>query len=139
MSMLMAPSLVVIDTSAIIAVITNEAHKSALIGLTTGVDLLAPSSLPLELGNAFSAMFKQRRMTLEEAKAAFVQYKKIPIRLTEIDLPEALELSSRLAIYAYDAYVIQCGLLHGVPLLTLDGGQKEAALRAGLQVLEVPP
>lgn len=137
MAVPMSTSLVVLDTSAIIAVITNEVHKPALIRLTAGADLLVPSSLPAELGNAFSAMFKQRRISLEEAKAALEQYARIPIRFAEIDLPAALELSSRLAIYAYDAYVIHCGLLHRAPLLTLDAGQKQAALRAGLQVLEV--
>jgi predicted nucleic acid-binding protein len=70
MARAMAASLVVLDTSAIIAVITNEVHKPALIQLTAGTDLLAPSSLTAELGNAFSAMFKQRRISLEDANEA---------------------------------------------------------------------
>jgi len=35
----------VLDTSVIIAVITNEAHKRRLIELTKAADLMAPSSL----------------------------------------------------------------------------------------------
>jgi predicted nucleic acid-binding protein len=66
----MAEPRLVLDTSAVIAVISNEAHKPALIELATGTELLAPSSLAAELGNAFSAMFKRKRISLEEAKAA---------------------------------------------------------------------
>ena len=75
----MAPS-VVIDASAVIAVVTNEPHKPTLIRLTEGVELLSPSSLPLEVGNAFSAMFKRRSISLAEAKAAVEAYKRIAIR-----------------------------------------------------------
>ena len=47
---------IVIDTSVVISVITNEKHKNELIKKTAGTNLVAPSSLHWELGNAFSAM-----------------------------------------------------------------------------------
>ena len=128
---------VVIDASAVIAVVTNEAHKPALIQLTEGVELLSPSSLPAEMGNAFSAMFKRRRISLEEAKAAIEAYKRIPIRLAALDLGQALDLSHQLNIYAYDAYLIACSLQHRSPLLTVDGGLRDAARLVGVEVLEV--
>ena len=59
---------VVIDASAVIAVVANEASKPALIRLTEGVELLSPASLPAEMGNAFSAMFKRRRISLLEGQ-----------------------------------------------------------------------
>jgi predicted nucleic acid-binding protein len=130
---------VVIDASAVIAVVTNEAHKPALIRLTEGVELLSPSSLPIEVGNAFSAMFKRRRISLSEAKAAVEEYKRIAIRLTNIDLERALDLSHQLDIYAYDAYLIACGLQYRSPLLTVDHGLRSAARRVGVEVLEVTP
>lgn len=133
----MSQTLVVIDASAIIAVITNEAHKPALIQLTEGVELLSPSSLPIEIGNAFSAMFKRRRISLEQAKMAVDAYQEIAVRLTAIDLGQALDLSHQLGIYAYDAYLIACGLQYRAALLTLDGGLREAARKAGVDVLEV--
>jgi predicted nucleic acid-binding protein len=130
---------VVIDASAVIAVVTNEAHKPALIRLTEGVELLSPSSLPIEVGNAFSAMFKRQRISLSEAKAAIEAYKRVAIRLTTIDLEQALDLSHHLGIYAYDAYLIACGLQHRSPLLTVDKGLRDAARRVGVEVLEVAP
>ena len=128
---------VVIDASAVIAVVANEASKPALIRLTEGVELLSPASLPAEMGNAFSAMFKRRRISLLEAKAAIEAYKRIPIRLTALDLGQALDLSHQLGIYAYDAYLIACGLQHRSPLLTVDGGLRDAARLVGVEVLEV--
>lgn len=134
----MAAVPVVIDASAVIAVITNETHKPALIRLTEGADLLSPSSLPIEVGNAFSAMFKRGRISLQQAQAAVEAYQRIAVRLTEIDLARALELSHQLGIYAYDAYLIACSLKHRAALLTLDRGLREAARRAKVEVLEVP-
>ena len=128
---------IVIDTSAVIAVVTNEVHKPALIRLTEGVELLSPVSLPIEVGNAFSAMFKRRRISLAEAKAAVEAYKRIAIRLTAIDLGQALDLSHQLDIYAYDAYLVACSLQYRSPLLTVDGGLRDAARRVGVEVLEV--
>ena len=128
---------VVIDASAVIAVITNEPHKPVLIRLTEGVELLSPASLPVEVGNAFSAMFKRGRISLPDAKAAVEAYKRIAIRLASIDLDHALDLSHQLGIYAYDAYLIACSLQHRSPLLTVDGGLREAARKVGVEVLEV--
>ena len=128
---------VVIDTSAVIAVVTNEVHKPVLIQLTEGAELLSPVSLPAEVGNAFSAMFKRRQISLPEAKAALEAYKRIAIRLAAIDLGQALDLSHQLNIYAYDAYLIACSLQYRSPLLTVDGGLRTAARQVGVEVLEV--
>jgi predicted nucleic acid-binding protein len=128
---------VIVDASVVIAVVTDEAHKPALIGMTEGAELISPASLPVELGNAFSAMFKRGRISLAEAKAAIEAYQQIPIRLTAIDLAHAIELSHQLRIYAYDAYLIACGLRHRAALLTLDRGLRDAARRAGTEVLEI--
>lgn len=59
---------IVIDTSAIVAVIVDEPERGKIIKLTNGNALLAPGSIPWEIGNAFSSMFKQGRFDLEEAK-----------------------------------------------------------------------
>ncbi len=44
---------IVVDTSAIMAVIINEAQREILIDLTRGANLLAPASVHWEIGNAF--------------------------------------------------------------------------------------
>lgn len=128
---------IVVDTSVILGVILNEAHKPALIVQTKGANLIAPPTLHWEIGNAFSAMFKRRRLTLEQATAALEAYQKIVIRFSPVDLASALILADQLDIYAYDAYMILCAQKHRCPLLSLDGGLKEAAKRVQVEILEV--
>jgi predicted nucleic acid-binding protein len=69
---------IVIDTSAILAVITHEPDRDRLLALTDGVSLTAPASLPWEVGNAFSSMLKMRRLTLAQAQDALRLYQRIP-------------------------------------------------------------
>ncbi|MFM9905184.1 MAG: type II toxin-antitoxin system VapC family toxin [Pyrinomonadaceae bacterium] len=126
----------VVDTSAIIAVIANEPEKPVLITKSQGYDLVAPYSLYLEIGNAFSAMIKRGRITLEQATAAIGIYKQIPIDLVDVDLKPALEIVDKHKVYAYDAYMIACAFDRGCPLLTLDGGLVYAAKAAGVEVWE---
>ena len=47
---------IAVDTSVIIAVLTNEKSKEKLIQLTKGADLVAPASMHWEMGNAISSM-----------------------------------------------------------------------------------
>jgi predicted nucleic acid-binding protein len=130
---------IVVDTTVIIAVITNEAQKPRLIEMTRDAELVAPASMPWEVGNAFSAMFKQKRVTKEQALAAFAEYRKIAIRLADVAVDGAIALSADLGIYAYDAYMICCAQQASAPLLTLDAKLKVAAAKVGVSLLEVTP
>jgi predicted nucleic acid-binding protein len=127
----------VIDTSALIAVIANEPEKPSLVEQTTGAVLLAPHSVHWEIGNAFSAMLKRQRITIDQARSALAVYRQIPLRLIEVDLEPALVLSAELEIYAYDAYLIAAAQRQRCSLLALDAGLIHAAKRAGVPVLEV--
>jgi len=130
---------IVVDTSVIISVVTNEKHKRSLVEITKGADLAAPASLHWEMGNAFSAMFKRKKMTLGQAKRALLTYEAIAVRFLDVQLEAALDLASKLNIYAYDAYVIQCALTQRSPILTLDRTLSRSARRAGATVIEVEP
>ena len=129
---------IVVDASVIIAVIANEPVKSTLIALTRGEELVSPHSLPWEIINAFSAMFKRKAIELPLASMAVDEFLRIPIRFVDIDLQRSLELSHSLKVYAYDAYMIACAEQVGCRLLTLDRGLLNAARIAGVDVVEVP-
>jgi hypothetical protein len=77
---------------------------------------------PREIGNAFSAMLNRNRIELEQALQAIAAYRQIPIRYVEGELEDTLAIAERYAIYAYDAYLIRCGLEFSAPLLSLDRG-----------------
>lgn len=128
---------IVIDTSAVIAVILDEPEKKRLIELTKGTNLIAPASLNWEICNAFSVMFKRKRISLKDAISAIKIYKKIPIQFIDIDLKKTLEISFSSNIYAYDAYMVACSLTYKAPLLTLDELLKQIAKKYKVNVLEV--
>jgi len=128
---------IVIDTSALIAVMVDEPERSKIIELTIGNTLIGPASIPWEIGNAFSAMFKRKRISLEEALKGLAIFETIPIRYTNTDFARAIKISSEADIYAYDAYFIDCALRHKSPLLTLDRKLQKVAREFKLGVLEV--
>jgi predicted nucleic acid-binding protein len=128
---------IVVDTSVLIAVITNETTRPRLIELTADAHLLVPGSVPWEISNAFSAMLKRKRATLIQVHQAWQAYGQIPLRLLDVDMEQALRVAAQYDIYAYDAYFIVCALQHKSPLLTLDGGLRQAAIQAGVTILEV--
>lgn len=128
---------IVVDASVIIAVVANEPTKDMLIKLTSGADLIAPHSIHWEIGNAFSAMLKRDRTTIELALKALEAYRRIPLRFVDVELERSLEIADRLDIYAYDAYLIRCALRYKSPLISLDRGLVEAAKRMKTKVIEV--
>ena len=129
-------TIITIDTSALIAVIADELGKSRIIELTANSQLLAPSSVHWEIGNAFSAMLKRNRITLSQAQSCIALYQQIPIKFVDVPLIKTTEWVEQLKIYAYDAYLIQCALQTRTPLLTLDSGLIEAAKSVGITILE---
>ncbi len=128
---------IVIDTSALIAVIVNEPERNKIIKLTTGNTLVGPGSIPWEIGNAFSAMFKRKRVNLDEAKKGFLIFETIPIRYIKPDFVNAITISKQTNMYAYDAYFIDCAIKQRSPLLTLDRKLKIAAQSLNIKTLEV--
>ncbi len=130
---------ILVDTSVVIAVVTNEAHKHAIIQVTRGAELLAPASLHWEIGNAFSAMMKRRRLSLDGTIAALNEYRKIPIRMIDVDLLPALNIAHANGMYAYDAYVLAAASAFRAPLLTLDRPLSLLARKLGIPILELAP
>jgi predicted nucleic acid-binding protein len=127
----------VIDTSSIIAVIANEPEKVEVVAKTQNANLIAPASVHWEIGNAFSAMLKRKRINLAMVQEAIETYRKIPIQFIGIDISKTMELAAKLDLYAYDAYVIQAALDQQCDLLALDQGLVHAAKLAGVNVREI--
>ena len=128
---------IVVDTSVIIAVVTNEPHKKQLIEKTKGCELVAPAALHWEIGNAFSAMLRRNRITLEDARAALREYLKIPIRFQDVALEDAIVIADKCGIYAYDAYFIACANRLNLSLVTLDNRLAEKAKELSVTVEEL--
>lgn len=128
---------ITVDSSVIMAVILNEASKPRLLAQTLGAELQSPPSLPWEVGNGLSALFKRNRIDLRQAREALESFRQIPVRLSAIELEAAVDLAEEYGIYAYDAYILECARRYRTPLLSLDGPQCLVAQEAGIEVLEV--
>jgi predicted nucleic acid-binding protein len=128
---------ITVDSSVIMAVILNEATKPRLLDLTRGAELQSAPSLPWEVGNGLSALFRRDRIDLDQAEGALRSFRQIPVRLSEVDLESAVGLAEEHGIYAYDAYVLECATRYRTPLLSLDRSQCAVARKMGIEVLEV--
>ena len=127
----------VMDTSAILAVLLNEPERPHLIAATKGATLLAPGSVPWEVGNAVSAMFRRKRLTCEQGIAVVRGFEKIPLRLFDPDIASAVRIAADHGIYAYDAYFLEGARRQKCQLVTLDGTLQRAAEYMGIETLEV--
>ncbi len=128
---------ITIDTSALIAVITNEASKEKIIEITKDCNVCAPMSVHWEMGNAFSAMVKRHQVPVDLAKQCLNAYRRIPIKFIDVTLEPMLDLSEQLNIYAYDAYVIRCAQQTGSSIVTLDRRLKLVARSIGIHIHEI--
>jgi len=128
---------IVIDSSAILAVVVGEPQRKRIIALTASHSLIGPGSIPWEIGNAFSAMLKKNRLEYEQAQRGLEIFHGIPMRYVAVDMKNAISIAHEQRLYAYDAYFLDCAARHSAPLLTLDRTMKRAAEGLGLELLEV--
>lgn len=127
----------IIDTSAIIAVLVHEAQRKEIVAATTSASLLAPASLHWEIGNAFSAMLRRGRLGLSGVQRALKTYEQIPVRFVRIDMGDAIRIAEKHDIYAYDAYFIVAAQYKRCGLLTLDRGLQRAAQNQGIELIDI--
>ncbi len=92
------PGNIVIDTSAILAVLLDEPQKEALVDATMGSIVCAPASLRWEVGNAATAGVKRRRLTKERARQLIADFEQITVRELAIDIGRAVDLGLELGI-----------------------------------------
>jgi predicted nucleic acid-binding protein len=131
------PTNIVIDTSAILAVLLDEPEKEAVVEKTMGLVVCSPGSLRWEVGNAATAGVKRRRLTTERARQLVIDFEQVTIRELAIDVLRAVNLGLELGIYAYDAYVLEAARTSGFPLLALDGPIRRNAKKLGLTLVEL--
>jgi predicted nucleic acid-binding protein len=131
------PANIVIDTSAILAVLLDEPEKQAVVDATMGSVVCAPASLRWEVGNAATASVKRRRLTTERARQLVTDFEQVTLRELAIDLRRAVDLGLELGIYAYDAYILEAARSSGFPLLALDRPIRRNARKIGLSLVEL--
>ena len=128
---------VVIDTSALLAVILAEPERDRIVQVTRGHSLVGPGSIPWEVGNAFSALLKRKRISSNDVRRGLELFNEIPLRYVAINMEHSLDIAEQAQIYAYDAYLIECAKQLSAPLLTLDKRLERVATKLGINLMEV--
>jgi predicted nucleic acid-binding protein len=67
---------------------------------------------------------------------AYARSQRIPVRLVQIRIDEALKLALRWNMYAYDAYYLRCARENELPLLSFDGNMLKIAKAMKITVME---
>jgi len=127
----------VIDASAVIAVLLDESLGKRIIKVTRGAEVISPATLPWEVGNALVANVRKKRLQADQAVEATKNFELMDIRLMEVNLEESVVLANRLNIYAYDAYVLCCAQSLKLPLLSLDTQMVQLSSELGIRTMEV--
>ena len=124
---------IVVDASALVAVLLRESDRDFVQAATTGVDLCSPTSLPMEVGNALVRAARRGRISREEAVAGWSEFTAMEVRLIDIEVSQAISLAVECGLYAYDGYVLKLARSRDLPLLTLDRKLNDTALRIGVR------
>ena len=127
---------VLLDASAIMAVILNEPNRDTVITLTENATILSPEVISFEIGNALVNLFKKRKITEEELLAAYRNYTAIPIENIKVDIEKALKIACKYKIYAYDAFYLETAIRLKLPLITFDGSMKKVGLDLKIKITE---
>jgi predicted nucleic acid-binding protein len=113
----------------------HEPQRAALIGLTRYATLLAPGSVPWEVGNGLVAGFHRGRLTARDVHEAWRSFERI-LQLIDVRIVRALSLAERYGLYAYDAHLLEVARAQRAPLLTLDRRLLAAARDLGIELPE---
>jgi predicted nucleic acid-binding protein len=127
---------ILVDASALLAVVLNESERDWIMGISAGATLTSPAVLHYEVGSALVAMYKRKKLSQQEVLDAQMIAQSVPVRLVAVDVHGAIEVAMRLGSYAYDAYYLQSSLDLKLPLLTLDEKMRADARTLGIAVLE---
>jgi predicted nucleic acid-binding protein len=126
---------VLLDASAIMAIILNEPNRKIIITLTKGSILLSPAMISYEIGNALISLYKRHKLTETEVIDAYNGFNKIPLRTVDVVMEKSLKISCKYNIYAYDAYYLEVAKRLKLPLITFDVLMKNVAQDMNIDVL----
>ncbi|MDR2632345.1 MAG: type II toxin-antitoxin system VapC family toxin [Treponema sp.] len=127
---------ILLDASAIMAVIADEVEGEIVINYTKGAVIVSPNVIAFEIANALTKMMKKKIIDDREKIINLIKiFKQIPVKLVEVNLEKTLEIAWDHKIYAYDAYYLEVAKRLNLPLLTFDGEMKKIGRKIGIEIL----
>ena len=126
----------VADTNIFLAVVLNEPEREIIIEMTAEAELVAPSVLPFEIGNALSSLYRRGLLSRQQVLQAWKFSQQIPVALQQVQFAQALEIAMNFRIFAYDAYFLACALTLHAPLMSMDKKMLSVAKELAIPVIE---
>jgi predicted nucleic acid-binding protein len=125
----------ILDASAIMAVIIKEPERDLVIQLTKNTVIVSPNMVSYEVANGLTKMIKKKVIEKDRMINAYKYFKKIPVKTIEVDIVRALEIAWEYKIYAYDACYLESADRLKLPLLTFDGNMTRIGKELGITIL----
>ena len=114
-------------------------HADQVLDRLTREDAVAPSIWPLEVANGLRSAERRNRLAAGELPGLRQLLTALPIRVEPASLDgalsEVLETARALELTAYDATYLDLAVRRGLPLATIDERLRDAAGRAGIELL----
>ena len=111
---------VVVDASALAAVLFSEPEGVEVLDALAGDEVAAPAMLPFELTNIARTKTRQHPDDTAIIEANLKAGLLRPIAIVAVDFSEVLDLALTTGLSAYDASYLWLSRHLGVPLVTLD-------------------
>ena len=125
----------VIDASCILEFLLNQTNKDSVVKTVGAARLVAPSCLPFEIGNAVSKLIKRKLISIYDGVSVYHEFARIPMRMMEPDISNAIVIAGETESYAYDSYYISLAKQLSLPLYTMDETMKTNAVSRGVACL----
>jgi predicted nucleic acid-binding protein len=127
---------ILLDASAIMAVIADEAESEIVINCTKDAIIVSPNVVSFEIANGLTKMMKKKVIDTKEKMINLIKnFKRIPIKTVEANIEKSLEIAWDYKIYAYDAFFLEIAKRLNLPLLTFDGDMRKIGKSMGINVL----
>jgi predicted nucleic acid-binding protein len=127
---------IVLDTSALIAVIADEPEADIVLKYSQNVAFVSPSVISFEVANSLSRMLRKGLIKDYRKMADLIDsFQQIPIKLFENNLQDVIKIVWDYKIYAYDAFFLETAKSLNLPLLTLDRDMKKIGRDFGITIL----
>jgi predicted nucleic acid-binding protein len=128
---------IMLDASAIIAVIADEPESEIVINYTKDAIIVCPNMVSFEIANALTKMMKKKVIDTKEKIITLIKnFRQIPIKTIAVDLERSLEIAWNYKIYAYDSIHLETAQRLNLPLLTFDSGMSRIGKEPGITILE---
>lgn len=118
---------IVVDASALAAVIFHEPKEKDVIGVLKSSQWFAPSLIDYEMASIARSKILKHQKLEKEIRGAFKMFSKIRFQRVRVDYTEVVELAIRKSLTTYDASYLWLAFTLNCKLLTLDTKLAEAA------------